>query len=64
MWPSYWIKSFSIVLKKCLDYVDKNVYSAYEAILIRDLCVKQDSRDFSFFNIDELNKMVILLCTT
>ena len=33
-------------------------------LLIRDLCIKQDSRDFSFFNIDELKEMVILLCTT
>ena len=29
-----------------------------------DLCIKQDSRDFSYFNIDELNVIVILLCTT
>ena len=32
-------------------------------ILIRDLCIKLDSGDFSFFNIDELNEMVVLLCT-
>ena len=42
-------KSFSIVLKKFYDYVDKNVFSANEAILIKDLCMKQDSRDFTFF---------------
>ena len=45
------------------DYVDKHVYSANEATLIRDLCIKLDSGDFSFFNIDELNEMVVLLCT-
>ena len=39
------------------------VYSANEAIIIRDLCIKLDSGDFSFFNIDELNEMVVLLCT-
>ena len=27
-------------------------------MLIRDLCIKLDSRDFVFFNIDELNEMV------
>ena len=27
-----WSKSFSIVLRKCCDYVDKHVYSANEAI--------------------------------
>ena len=31
-------------------------------MLIRDLCIKLDSGDFSFF-IDELNEMVMLLCT-
>ena len=59
--PIYWTKSFSIVLKKFYNYVDKNVYSANEAILIRGLFIKQGSRDFSFSNIDELNEMVILL---
>ena len=49
-WPSYWTKSFSIVLKKLYDYVDKVVYSANEDILFRNLCIKQDSRNFSFFN--------------
>ena len=65
IWPSYWTtsKPFSTVLKKFYDYVDKNLYSANEVILITDLCIKQDSRDFIFFNIDELNEMVILLCT-
>ena len=58
-----WTKSFSIVLRKFYDYVDKHVYSANEATLIRDLCIKLDSDDFSFFNIDELNEMVVLLCT-
>ena len=52
--------SFSIVLKKFYDYVDKHVYSANEATLIRDLCIKLDSGDFSFFNIDELNEMVVV----
>ena len=32
-------------------------------MLLRDLCIRQDSGDFSFLNIDELNEMVILLCT-
>ena len=54
----------TILFLKFYDYVDKKLYSANEAILIRDLCIKQDSRDFSFFNSDELNEMVILLCTT
>ena len=58
-----WTKSFLIVLGKFYDYVDKHVYSANEATLIRDLCIKLDSGDFSFFNIDELNEMVVLLCT-
>ena len=63
IWPINWNKSFSIVLRKFYDYVDKHVYSANEATLIRDLCIKLDSGDFSFFNIDELNEMVVLLCT-
>ena len=60
IWPINWTKSFSIVLRKFYDYVDKQ---ANEAILIRNLCIKLDSGDFSFFNIDELNEMVVLLCT-
>ena len=60
IWPINWTKSFSIVLRKFYDYVDKQ---ANEAILITDLCIKLDSGDFSFFNIDELNEMVVLLCT-
>ena len=44
-------------------YIDKHIYSANEAILIRNLCIKLNSGDFSFFNIDELNKMVVLLST-
>ena len=63
-WSTYWIKLLSVVLKKLYDYVDTNVYSANEAIIIIDLCIKQDSRDFSFFNIDKVNKMVILLIIT
>ena len=63
IWPINWTKSFSIVLRKFYDYVDKHVYSANEATLVRDLCIKLDSGDFSFFNIDELNEMVVLLCT-
>ena len=55
IWPINWTKSFSIVY----DYVDKHVFSANEAIL----CIKLDSGDFSFFNIDKLNEMVVLLCT-
>ena len=54
---------FSIVLKKNYDYVDKHVYSENEAILIRNLCIKLDFGDFIFFNIDELNEMVVILCT-
>ena len=61
--PINWTKSFSIVLRKFYDYVDTHVYSANEAILIRDLCIKLDSGDFNFFSIDELNEMVVLLCT-
>ena len=64
IWPIKWTKSFSIVLRKFYDYVDKHVYSANEAILIRDLCIKLDSGDFSLFNINELNEMVVLLCTS
>ena len=60
-WPSYWKKSFSIILKKFYDYVDKNKHLANESRLIKDLCIKQDSREF---NSDELNEMVMLLCTT
>ena len=56
IWPINWTKSFSFVLRKFYDYLDKHVYSANEAILIRDLCIKLDSGDFSFFNIDELNE--------
>ena len=63
IWPINWTKSFSIVLRKFYDYVDKHVYSANEAILIRDLCIQLDSGDFSFFNVDELNEVVVLLCT-
>ena len=63
IWPINWTKSFSIILKKLYDYVDKHVDSANEAILIRDLCIKLDYGDFSFFSIDELNEMVVLLCT-
>ena len=63
IWPINWTKSFSIVLRKLYDYVDKHVYSANEATLIRDLFIKLDSGDFRFFNIDELNEMVVLLCT-
>ena len=34
-------------------------------LLIRDLCIKQVSRDFSFFNIDEFNENNgHFLCTT
>ena len=63
VYGQFWTESFSVVLKKFYDYVDKHVYSANEAILIRDLCIKLDSGDFSFFNIDALNEMVALLCT-
>ena len=63
IWPTNWTKSFSIFFRKSDDYVDKHVYSANEAILIRDLCIKLDSGNFIFFNIDELNEMVVLLCT-
>ena len=31
--------------------------SVNESILIRDLCIKLDSGDFSFFNIDELIRL-------
>ena len=61
IWPNYWKQPLSVVLKKYYDYVDKNVYSLSESILIRELCMKQDSRDFSLFNDDELNQMVIVL---
>ena len=63
IWPINWTKSFSIVLRKFYDYVNKHVYSANEAILIRDVCIKLDSGDFSFFNIDQINEKVVLLCT-
>ena len=63
IWPINWTKSCSIFLRKFFDYVDKHVYSANEAILIRDLCIKLDSGDSSFFNVDELNELVVLLCT-
>ena len=64
IWPINWTKSFSIVLRKFYDYVQVyiNMY-IQQAILIRDLCIKLDSGDFSFFNIDELNETVVLLCT-
>ena len=63
IWPINWTKPFSIVRRKFYDYVDKHVFSANEATLIRDLGIKLDSGDFSFFNSDELNEMVVLLCT-
>ena len=63
IWPINWTKSFSFVLRKFYDYVDKHVYSSNEAILIRDLCITLDSGDLIFFNIDELKEMVVLLCT-
>ena len=53
IWPINWTRSFSIVLRNFYDYVDKHVYSAHEVILIRDLCIKLDSGDFSFFNIHD-----------
>ena len=63
IWPINCTKSFSIVLRKFYDYVNKYVYSANEATLIRDVCIKLDSGDFSFFNIDKINEKVVLLCT-
>ena len=39
------------------------VFSATEDTLNRDLCIKLDFGDFSFFNVDELNEIVVLLCT-
>ena len=63
IWLINWTESFSIVLRKFYDYVDKHVYSRNEAILIRDLCIKLDTGDFIFFNIDEFNEMVVILCT-
>ena len=60
IWPINWTKSLSIVLRKFYDYVDKHAYSANEANLIRDLCIKVYSGDFSFFKIDELNEMVVV----
>ena len=57
------LNHFQLFLKKNYDYVDKHVYSANGAMLIRDLCTKLDSRDFIFFSIVEINEMVILLCT-
>ena len=55
----YWTKPFLNVLKKFYDNVDKTIYSANEAILIKNLCIKQDPRDCNFSNIDELNEIVI-----
>ena len=57
------LSHFQLFFRKFYDYVDKHVYLANEATLIRDLCIKLDSGGFSFFNIDELNEMVVLLCT-
>ena len=51
IWPSYWTKSLTIVLKKFHDFVDKNVYVANEATLIRNLGIKKYSGDFIFFSI-------------
>ena len=56
IWPINWTKSFSIVLRKIYDYVVKHVYSANEAILIRDLCVKLDSGDYNFSALMSLMK--------
>ena len=58
------INQFQLYLKKFDDYLDKNVFSANEVIVIRALCIKLDSGELSFFNINELNEMIILLCTT
>ena len=33
-------------------------------ILIRDLCIKPNYGNFSFFNSDKINEMVSLLCAT
>ena len=57
------LNHFQLFIKN-YDYLDANVYSANKAVIIRDLCIKLDSGDFIFFNIDELNEMVILLSTT
>ena len=37
------LKHFQLFLNFFYDYVDKNVYAANEAILIKDLSFKQDS---------------------
>ena len=42
------LSHFQLFLENIHDYVDKHVYSANEAILIRDLCIKLDSDDFIF----------------
>ena len=55
------LNHFQSFLKKFYKYVDKNLYSANEAMLIRDLCIKQDSHDFDFYNIDKLNEIVIVI---
>ena len=52
------LSHFQLFLENFMT-VEKHVYSANEATLIRDLCIKLDSGDFSFFNIDELNEMVV-----
>ena len=41
-----------VMCKDSPDYLDKNVNSANEAILIRDFCIKHESRNFSVFNSD------------
>ena len=48
-WPvRYNINAKRIISTDRREKTDKNVYLANEVILIRDLCIKQDSRDFCF----------------
>ena len=56
------LNQFQMFFENFCDYLDKYVYAANEAMLIRDLCIKQDSGDFSFLNIDELRVKCLFYC--
>ena len=58
IWPINWTKSFSIVLRKLYDYVDKHVFSANEATLVRELCIriKNNNKNNLHENLKYFNK--------
>ena len=61
---SLWTKSFSLFLNSFMT-MSINMYIQQMKLcsIFRNLCIKLDSGDFIFFNIDEFNERVIMLCT-